>query len=110
MYYFGGRHILLQSSMADFIPCDLLLQKAYWAAFIKYTFRNNFGDERGEGVETKKIVFRLTPPPPLLSLICSGNRTEWSPIPSVINTSEEQNWMSAVRLLQILAIFQSKVM
>ena len=30
MYYFEGRHILLQSSMAAFIPCDLLLQKAYW--------------------------------------------------------------------------------
>ena len=27
VYYFGGRHIILQSSMADFIPRDPLLQK-----------------------------------------------------------------------------------
>ena len=30
-------------------------------------------------------------------IISNGNRTEWSPIRSVIITSEKQNWMSTER-------------
>ena len=32
-----------------------------------------------------------------MTIISNGNRTEWSPIRSVIIMSEKQNWMSAER-------------
>ena len=33
----------------------------------------------------------------VMIIVINGNRTEWSPIRSVIITSEKQNWMSAER-------------
>jgi len=29
-FFFGGRCILLPSSMADFVPCDGIMQRAHW--------------------------------------------------------------------------------
>ena len=33
----------------------------------------------------------------IITVVSNGNRTKWSPIRSVIITSEKQNWMSAER-------------